>query len=123
MLDEARVMQQYAAEIDHLKARLVSLPTEIKNLETQRDHLIHKARTLNKFEGNGVKTRDDVEELIGILCWKSLAYCCLPRTSDGQGKKCMWRDAVLKILGITDETFMDVKEKSVEMFSSVDFTN
>jgi len=40
--------------------------------------------------------------------------CCRPKTDDGNGKKCMWRDFVLKTLNISKETFMAAKEKAVD---------
>ncbi|GAH78640.1 unnamed protein product [marine sediment metagenome] len=70
--------------------------------------------TLDKFKKQGVYSEEDIKKLMSILCYKNLAYCCCPKTDDGDGKNCMWRDFVLKTLGISNETFMAAKEKAVD---------
>lgn len=101
MIDEEKIREQY--------------DTEIKTLVLQRDHLLKKIKTLNKIEKEGVHSKDDAKKLMeGVLCWGNLSYCCRPKTDDGDGKKCMWRDRVLSLLGISKETFIAAKEKAVD---------
>ncbi|RLF38078.1 MAG: hypothetical protein DRN00_04830 [Thermoplasmata archaeon] len=58
-------------------------------------------------------SEEDIEEAFGMLCFKSLAYCC------GLEKKCPYRDTVLAILGITEEEYLEVKKKADEMFRKI----
>ena len=88
--------------------------TEIQNLELQRDYLLKKIELLSEYEKKGVKTLDDAEGLMKVLCYKNLAFCCRQKDSDGNGKKCMWRDTVLNILGINEDDFIRVKEKAID---------
>lgn len=94
---------------------------EIKNLELQRNYLLNKIKALNKWNKSGVDSPDDAKELMQILCWQNLSYCCRPKTSDGRGKNCMWRTSVLKLLGISEEEFIKVKEKAVNDLLLVHF--
>jgi len=123
MLNEDKIRKQYDTEIENMKVRMDALPLEIKNLETQRDYLLKKIRVLSEFGKNGVKTKEDIKALMDVLCWGDLSYCCRPNTDNGQGKKCIWRDTVLRILKVTPETFMATKEKSVDALLSSCFQN
>ena len=107
MMDGEEIRERYDAEIN-------KHTTEIKTLATQRDHILKKIEVLDKFKKQGVHSEEDIEELMSILCYKNLAYCCRPKTDDGNGKKCMWRQSVLKTLGIPKEEFMAAKEKAVD---------
>lgn len=100
-MDENKIREQY--------------DTEIKNLELQRDYLLKKIELLSEYEKKGVKTVDDAEGLMKVLCYRNLAFCCRPKTSDG-GKKCLWRDSVLNILGVSKEDFIRVKEEATSIF-------
>ena len=123
MLDENKIRQQYNTEIESMKARMDAMPKEIKNMEAQRDHLLKKIRVLSEFEKNGVKNKEDIEALMDVLCWGDFSYCCRPNTDNGRGKKCIWRDTVLRILGISPGTFMATKEKAVDVLLSSHFQN
>lgn len=100
-MDEKKIREQY--------------DTEIKNLELQRDYLLNKIKTLNKCKKDAAKGNVNLEELNNLLCYKNLAFCCRPLTSDG-GKNCMWRTTVLNILGISEEDFIKVKEEAASVF-------
>lgn len=104
MLDEKKIREQY--------------DTEIKTFELQRDYLLNKIKTLNKCKKDATKGDINLEELNSLLCYKHLGFCCRPHTSNGSGKKCMWRDAVLSILDINKEDFIRIKEEAASIFYS-----
>lgn len=97
MLDEKKIREQYN--------------TEIKNMVLQRDYLLKKIEVLDKFQKTCVRTDDDVKELKSLLCYNDLCYCCKPKGYGDGGKNCMWRSAVLKLLGIPEDEFVRIKEK------------
>ena len=103
MLDEKKIREQY--------------DTEIKNLELQRDYLLNKINVLDKCRKDATDGNINLEELNSLLCYKNLAFCCRPRTSDG-GKNCMWRDFVLSTLDVGKEDFIRIKEKATDIFYS-----
>ena len=76
MLNEDKIRKQYDTEIENMKARMDAMPTEIKNMELQRDYLLKKIRVLGEFEEKGVKNKEDIKALMDVLCWGDLSYCC-----------------------------------------------
>lgn len=103
MLDEKKIREQY--------------DTEIKTFELQRDYLLNKIKTLNKCKKDAAEGNVNLEELNSLLCWGNLSYCCRPHF-DGSGKKCMWRDFVLSVLGVNKDDFIRIKEKAASIFYS-----
>ena len=84
----------------------------VKTKEEEMRRTTEKWRKIISLLKKEKLSKEDVEEALGMLCFRSLAYCC------GLEKKCPYRDTVLAILGISEEEYKEVKKKADEMFRS-----
>lgn len=67
-----------------------------KNKELKNILLTYKEKT--------PKTEEEINDVMSILCFKNIAYCC------GVKKNCFRRDIVLKIFGMSKENYTKEKE-------------
>lgn len=94
-----KIKEQFEGEKEALKKKR-------KSIEKQEKDLLKKAEIIDKFKENKPETKEDYEELMGVLCFNSLAYCCKPKMNN-----CIWRNQVLSILGISIDEFVKKKDK------------
>lgn len=59
-----------------------------------------------KYSENPPTTREELRELLSVLCWDNLGYCCsIPK------KRCSYRTLVMAILGIEPREYTKRKDE------------
>jgi len=83
-------------------------------LLNQRRRAMEKLKPLAAKKRRGERlTRRDIERGMEILCYKSFAFCCdIPP----KGKRCGYRDSLLRVLGLTRNDYRDYKERCKKLF-------
>jgi len=77
-----------------------------KSLDAEKGKYLRRIEVIEKYEKEKPKNITEFQELCSVLCFNDLIFCCKPKA-----RPCMWRSAVLKILGISDEEFIKKKEE------------
>jgi len=85
----------------------------IKNQSDNYFKLFEKAKDLRKKKEKGELTREDIEDMAKILCFKDPAYCC---KSGKAGKPCINRDSFWYALGLDLDDFEEYKKRCSELF-------
>lgn len=62
------------------------------------------------------KKKVDAEKAMSLTCWGSLVFCCATLTDvkkslSSQGKKCLWRDAAIALMEMTEEDLCKIKSR------------
>jgi predicted metal-binding transcription factor (methanogenesis marker protein 9) len=63
-----------------------------------------KIDILKKYNGQKHFTEEEKEDILSLLCYDDLGFCC------ATSKPCLWRNAVMELFGISPEKFKKVKE-------------
>jgi len=78
---------------------------KVERINQERAYLVKKLSMLGKYGQKKPETDEEKQELLSVLCYGSLGYCC------GLEKKCMWRDSVLAVYNIDPKVFKAYKEE------------
>jgi len=76
---------------------------ELQKSHTEQTKPIKKLLNIIKKFKNKKLSKTDIQEILNITCWKSLAFCC--------DKECFRRNICLKLLKISKEDFYKLKKE------------
>lgn len=103
-------VEQTVAELKKQQANAAA-----KDQEKYLD-VIARLEPLAEIEKKNPKTLDDAVKAQASCCFMSLSYCCgTPKSRFNIGKQCLFRDSVIKALGLTQEQFEEFKKRSDDL--------
>lgn len=108
--------------LDHLDRTIAqirkTMDTQLNEVEEndKKLNLLIQMKAIKEKRLKGIKlTLEELEEVLSLLCWGSLAGCCDPV------KECPWNMSVCEVLGIDPYKLYEVKKKSIDEFLSFHF--
>ena len=96
-----------------LKSELEDIVDETFNKKREAELYIDRIEKtidmINKYKKQKPTIRSEREEVLSLLCFGSLGYCCSAE------ENCPFRDAVMSIFGVSEDRYKKIKEKAGEL--------
>ena len=97
------MLKAYQGDLKNSKERKKTVEKEVENGRKALEDMIKKSEIVKKYVENRPKNKEELKELMKVLCFENLSFCCR--------KNCPLRNAVLGVLGIEPESFEKTKEE------------